>query len=183
VIRDEYLTGGPGWMDSDHFDVIAKTAPGTPKDTMRLMLQKALADRFHLAVHREQKPMTVFVLAAGKGGPKIVPAAGSGIAQCKGGLGGEGLRHWACQNTTMADLGGQLASLARAYIDQPVIDQTGLSGTYDFEFDWYSRRDAGATPGSTIFDAMEKLGLKLEERKQAMPVIVIEHVDRGPEEN
>ena len=184
VIRDEFIVGGPGWLDSDHYDLIAKTAPGTSLDAMRLMLQQALADRFHLAVHREQKTLGSMVLTAAKNGLKLKPSSSVNIAGCEV-LPAEpdGLRHWVCQNTPMEDLAERLPILAPAYVDQPVIDLTGFAGAYDFQLDWYPKRDSGAAPGATIFDALEKLGLKLEERKQPMPVIVIDHVDRIPTEN
>ncbi len=189
VIRDEYIIvpagSGPAWLDKDRFDLIAKTAPGTPVDAMRTMLQTALADRFHLEVHREQRPMTALVLTTGKAGAKLKTAAGTGIAECKGTpIDPDGVRHWACRNTTMADFADQLRGLAPAYIDQPVIDETGLKGAYDFEVGWAPRRrDPGGLPTVTIFDAVERLGLRLEETKRPRTVIVIDHIDRIPEAN
>ena len=50
VLRDEYIVNGPNWVDSDHFDLLAKTAPGTSLDRMRVMLQHALTGRFPLVV-------------------------------------------------------------------------------------------------------------------------------------
>ena len=183
VVRDEFIVGGPGWLDSDHYDVIAKTAPGTSLDTMRLMLQEALSDKFHLVVHREQRTMSSLVLTEARSGLKLKSSSSLGRAEC-GALPAEpdGLRHWVCQHTPIEDLVERLPILAPAYVDQPVINLTGLSGAYDFQLDWYPKRDSGV-PGATIFDALDKLGLKLEERKQPMPVIVIDHVDRTPTEN
>jgi uncharacterized protein (TIGR03435 family) len=84
---------------------------------------------------------------------------------------------------TMPDLVKELPDLAPDYMDKTVVDQTGLTGTYDFMLDWVSRRDLDAVGGVAMFGAVEKLGLKLEERKQPMPTIVIDHVDRTPAEN
>ncbi len=177
VIRDEYLTGGPGWMDSDHFDVIAKTAPGTPKDTMRLMLQKALADRFHLAAHREQKPMPVFALTVSKRGPKLQAVQGPGGGSCQ-----RGEEHQECREMTMADLAKELPGIAPHYVDRPVFDATGLKGAFDFRLDAMPRAQE-AEQRTTIFDALDLLGLKLEERKEPRTVIAIDHVDWAPEQN
>jgi uncharacterized protein (TIGR03435 family) len=177
VIRDEYLTAGPGWMDSDHFDVIAKTAPGTPRDTERLMLQKALADRFHLAVHRERKPMPVFALTVSKRGSKLQPAKGPGGGSCQ-----RGEEHQECRGMTMADLAKELPDLAPRYVDRPVFDSTGLGGAFDFRLDARPRAQE-PEQRTTIFDALDLLGLKLEERKEPRTVIVIDHVDRVPEAN
>ena len=181
ILSDEFLTGGPNWLDSDHFDLVAKTAPGTALDEMRVMLQRALEDRFRLAVHRESKPMPVLALAVGKR-DRLPPSNGSENGGCKPVSGVEGLQHWAC-HMTMPILALGLPRMASGYIAGVVVDATGLAGAYDFQLDWAPRRDSDADPGATIFDALEKLGLKLEERKQPMTVIVIDHVDRIPTEN
>ena len=187
VFRDEYLTGGPNWLDSDHFDLIAKAPAETPADTLRLMLQSVLAERFHLQVHREQKPMPVYALAAGKNGPKLRPAAGPGEAECKpvAGSGAEIGQHRACHNLTMAILAERLPGMAPVYVDRPVVDLTGITGAYDFQLDWTPRPPGtDVAAGATMFDAVDKeLGLKLEERKLPMPTIVIDRVDRTPTEN
>jgi uncharacterized protein (TIGR03435 family) len=184
AIREEYIVvpagGGPSWLDSDHFDLIAKTAPGTPKDAERTMLQKALADRFHLVIHREQRPMAVFVLTAGKNELKLKKPEGSGDPDCSPFPRRSDARRRGCHNMTMSDLARQLPELARGYIDRPVVDETNLAGSYDFELEWMPRPPPGAdpVPGATVFDAIEKLGLRLEEHKKPMPVIVIDHVEK-----
>ena len=89
----------------------------------------------------------------------------------------------------MADLFNQRVDLGR-----PMIDATGLTGLWDFRIDWTPLSGGlaglGAAPGqefdtgTTIFATMEKnLGIKLEQREQSTPVIVIDHVDRVPTEN
>ena len=181
------VTGGPGWLDSDRFDIIAKAPPNTPEDRLRLMLQTLLTERFKLAIHREQKTMTIYALVAAKRGFKLQAAAGSGQPKCVPGQGVEGLNHTVCTNFTMTDLAAWLPTrIAPSFIDRPVVDLTGLKGTYDFRLDWVPRPLAASdvADGATVFDALDKqLGLKLEERKQPMPVIVIDHIERVPTEN
>ncbi len=87
------ITGGPNWLDSDRFDIVAKAPPNTQEDALRRMLQTLLADRFKLAIHAEQKFMTVYALVAAKGGFKLQPAAGSGPPKCGPGQGAEGMNH------------------------------------------------------------------------------------------
>jgi uncharacterized protein (TIGR03435 family) len=70
-----YQVSGPAWMDSDRFDVNAKIPAGATQDQFRLMLQKLLADRFHMTVHRENKEMPVYALVVGKNGHKLKPAS------------------------------------------------------------------------------------------------------------
>jgi uncharacterized protein (TIGR03435 family) len=179
------LTGGPSWLESDRFDIVAKSPGDTPAATVRLMLQRLLAERFKLVVHREEKITSVYALVVGKQGSKLQQAAGSGPPVCSPGEGVEGLFHRACSNMTMAALADALPGLARGYFDRAVVEATGLKGSYDFKLDWTPRPldKSDVAAGATIFDAVERLGLKLEERKQPMPIIVIDHVDRVPEEN
>lgn len=74
-VRDYQLIGGPDWLDSKNFDIIAKT-PGDPRfEDMMQMLQSLLVDRFHLAVHRDSKLVTGYVLVVAKGGAKLRKAA------------------------------------------------------------------------------------------------------------
>ena len=75
----------------------------------------------------------------------------------------------------------RLRSLAPAYFDRPVVDQTGIAGTYDLTLQWTGRDQFDSLGGLTIFDAVTKeLGLKLEERKIPLPAIGIEHAERLP---
>jgi uncharacterized protein (TIGR03435 family) len=156
------------------------------------MLQTLLAERFKLAIHQEQKITAVFALVAAKGGLKLQAAAGSGQPKCGRGPGAEGLNHTVCTNFTMTDLAAWLPTrIAPSFIDRPVVDLTGLNGTYDIKLDWVPRpvvADAADGPdeaaGDTVFDALDKqLGLKLEERKLPLPVIFIDHVERTPTVN
>jgi uncharacterized protein (TIGR03435 family) len=182
-VREDYIMGGPNWLRSDRFDIIAKAPPDTPRTNLPLMLQALLAQEFKLKIHREQKPMDVFVLTVGKGGPKIQSAAGSGAADCQRSVTQEGFAEATCKNITMAELGKRLQSLAPGYVDREVVDQTGLQGKYDLKLDWVSRITIDQQGGLTMFGALEKMtGLKLEERKIPMPVIMIDHVEKLPEE-
>ncbi len=186
IVRDEFLTGGPSWIDSDRFDLIAKAPASTSMETERLMIQAVPGERFHLQVHREQRPMPIYALVVAKGGPKLQPAASAGEAGCElpDSRGpGDGGRHLVCTNMTMADLVKELPDLAPDYMDKAVVEQTSLTGTYDFGLDWVARRNLDALGGLSMFGSIEKLGLKLEERKLPMPTIVIDHVDRTPTEN
>jgi uncharacterized protein (TIGR03435 family) len=194
VLLADYLKGGPSWLDSDRFDVLAKAPAGTPVQTMRLMLQKLLADRFHLMVHREEKVLKVYSMAIAKGGAKLNQAKG-GDPVCVPSIGQDNVYHRECHNMTMAELAEQLPSYAPRFFEgRPVVNATDLQGAWDFRLDWtpLSGGLAGleAAPGAefdsgtTIFRTMEKnLGLKLEQREQAMTIVVIDQVDRVPTDN
>jgi len=175
------VTGGPPWINSEPYDVVAKAPPNTSIANLRLMLQNLLAQEFKLVTHQEQKPQSAFALVVDRNGPKLQKAADSGKAECNRVIDPDtplAELHIACKNVSMADLALNLFSLASTYIDRPVVDATGIPGTYDLRLDWAAREtiDQG---GLTIFDAIDKqLGLKLEERKVPLPVIVIDRVEK-----
>jgi uncharacterized protein (TIGR03435 family) len=191
---DNYLKGGPAWLNTDRFDISAKAPAGTPTDTVRLMIQKLLADRFHLAVHREEKVVKVYAMVAAKSGFKLTRASG-GDPVCAPSIGQDNVYHRDCRNMSMERLAEQLPNFAPRFFEgRPVVDATRLTGLWDFRLDWTPLSGGlaglGAAPGqefdtgTTIFATMEKnLGIKLEQREQSTPVIVIDHVDRVPTEN
>ena len=143
------------------------------------MLQAVLAERFHLMVHREQKPMPVFALLAGKKELKLQAAAEPGEAECKQAyVQADGHTHVACVNMTMTGLATRLSRLEPFDVNQPAVDLTGITGSYNFQLEWTPRGPDSAPVGVTVMDALEKLGLKLEARKEPMTVIAIDHVEQ-----
>jgi uncharacterized protein (TIGR03435 family) len=184
-VGDNMITGGPAWLDSDGFDLVAKAAPKTPMDTLRLMLRPLLEERFKLAFHRVERPVPVYVLLVGKRPLKLQPADPSSQTTCRWiGNGSERVQR-ECRNMTMANLAIQLPGWGRARIDRPVIDLTELKGAYDFQLQWTlpaggSDDSSGSSvePGTTIFEALDQVGLKLEPRKHLMSVICIDHAER-----
>ena len=75
-LEDYAISGGPNWIDSEYYDVIAKAPPQTPMHSMELMLQRLLKERFNLAVHAESKVMPVYAMVVAKGGLKVKESAG-----------------------------------------------------------------------------------------------------------
>ena len=82
-VDDDKVLGGPSWLETDRFDVIAKAPAGATADTAKVMLQNLLADRFKLTVHKDNKPLPAYLLAAAKGAPKLKAASGSGQTGCQ----------------------------------------------------------------------------------------------------
>jgi uncharacterized protein (TIGR03435 family) len=191
----DYLKGAPPWLNADRFDVVAKAPPGTPMDTLRVMVQKLLAERFHLVVHRETKVMKVYALVVATGGPKLKEPQVPGDPVCIRSISEDNTYHRDCHNMTMRQLAEQLPAFAPRFFEgKPVLDATDLKGAWDFKLDWTpltgglagldAAPGAEFDTGTTIFRTMEKnLGLKLEQREQPMPIIVIDQVDRVPTEN
>jgi len=190
-VTDDKIVGGPGWLGSDRFDVIAKTPQSVTPEAARLMLRELLADRFDLKVHNDNRPLPVFVLTGGRNGSKMKrsdasqngcqslpqPAAQPGVIPYN-----EVSRH----NLTSAAIAENLRQIAGGYVDRPVLDQTNLEGSWDFTLKWTARGQlaAAGSDGISLFDAVEKqLGLKLESQRAPMPVLVVDNVNRKPTNN
>ena len=202
-VDPEKVSGGPNWLEMDRFDVFAKPPAASNAESRRLMLQALLADRFNLVVHNDSSPMAVYALTAGKH-PKLKEADGSGETGCNftvpnppppGPPAGGGpitvpVIVYTCRNTSMAAFAAGMLSMAGAgqyFNNRLVVDQTGLKGSWDFNFQFTPKIPAGIpTTGENIpiFDALEKqLGLKLEPSTIPMPVIVVDRVNQKPTAN
>jgi len=199
-VSEDTIAGGPGWLSSELFDVIAKVPDGTTPGAANLMLKALLEDRFKLVIHNGTSPVPRYVLSVGKGGSKLTPASGSATPGCQpkqqagagGGRGGPGDPasqpniQLACHNLTAAAIGDNLHQMAGGYLDHDVIDSTKLEGSWDFDIEWTGRGALAAkgADGISIFDAVDKqLGLKLELKNVPMPSLVIESVNRTPTAN
>ncbi|MGD1068537.1 MAG: TIGR03435 family protein [Bryobacteraceae bacterium] len=170
------------------FDIVAKTPADAKKEQIPLMLRTLLAQRFKLALRREQKEMSVYALAVGSGGSKLKESASgdTGESGCtRSSAQTPGVSAAAvCHKMTAGSLAQQVALLAPGYFDRPVVDMTGLKGTYDLTLEWITRPQAEAgEDGPTMYVALEKLGLKLEARKQPMEILVVDHCEKVPAEN
>jgi uncharacterized protein (TIGR03435 family) len=193
--EDRRIAPTPKWMAEDRFDVIAKTDRAVPYDAIRVMLQNLLVERLNIAVHTEDQTLPVYVLLAGKK-PKLKESDGTARSDCK--VITTAVRPtWGCQNTTMAQFTELLPRIANAYIRPPLLDETGLAGAYDFELSWTPKRllpgasgigaadTSAATPTAdlSVFEALDQqLGLKAEEQKRPVPLLVIDRANQTPSE-
>jgi uncharacterized protein (TIGR03435 family) len=198
IHSDDLIAGAPKWFETDRFDIVAKTTTVTPVDGQLMdsdaiypMIQLLLADRFKLATHFEDRPVTAYTLVAAK--PKLTKADASTLSECRRGVGRDGkdprrinpdlTEILSCQNITMAQFSAQLQALVPGYITKPVSDSTGISGTWDFTVA-FNLPIVGNRGGVTLPDALQQqLGLKLADQKRPMPVLVIDHVERLPTNN
>ncbi len=190
-VESEKVYGGPGWLDSDRFDIIAKAPPESTEADRALMLRALLAERFGLVTHEDQKPLPVFALIQGKRNSQLKASEASTATECNSNTDqGPPLQvSYVCRSMTMASLAAGLRARERSAIDRPVIDMTDLKGAWDFTIKYTPTQirqraiAAGQPAGVSILDAMETIGLKLDPRKQAVAVIAIDHVNRTPTEN
>lgn len=206
--KADTVVGGPNWLELDQFDVIAKMPVAAEAGAEKALLQALLEDRFKLAVRKDTKPVPVWVLSAGK--PKLKEADGSGETGCKvdgsgapeeGGirlmrmnqdgttttinLGPGGTIRFKCRNMTMPAFAERLLTMEGARLGaEPVVDETGLQGKWNFEVSWSMGLPLPGAEQISVMDAIDRqLGLKLEQRPVAKPVLVVENVNRTPTPN
>ncbi len=203
-VDPEKAQGGPSWLEMERFDIIAKPPAGSNPQSRRQMLQELLADRFHLVIHKDSKPISAFALTAGKH-PQLKDAGGTSDAGCNftvenpgappaGGSPQQTIRLplivYTCKSTSMEDFAAAMVAMAGAgqyFNNKLVVDQTGLTGSYDFTFKFTPKVPAALQvtgDNIPIFDALDKqLGLKLEAGTVRATVIVVDGVNKKPTPN
>jgi uncharacterized protein (TIGR03435 family) len=195
-VPQSQITGAPGWVASDGWDIAAVGGGDAPVDEIRLMVQQLLEDRFRLRHHWETTEAPVYDLVLSKAGklrenlvpgdcPSVLAAdadAPVGVfpgAPCGALMNSPG--HTQGNNLTAAELAGSLSF----FLERPVLDRTGLTGRYDVELRWTPERillqsstlPDGAPP--SIFTAVqEQLGLKLQSGKGPVRLFVIDRLER-----
>jgi uncharacterized protein (TIGR03435 family) len=182
------ISGGPGWIESDHYDIVAVT-PGQVRpthDEQMSMLRALLSDRFKLGFHREEKVFSIYELKVAKSGPKLTasaappddpPALISTVYPQRIVM--------PARNATMSDL---TRLMQRAILDRPVVDKTGLTGRYDFNLEWApdETQFGGEVPPASaeaqaapLFSAIQQqLGLRLEATRGAIQALVVDKAER-----
>jgi uncharacterized protein (TIGR03435 family) len=188
-LSPKVISGGPAWIDADHFDIVALT-PGDARPSrpeQMAMLRTLLADRFKLNFHREQKEFSIYLLEVAGGGPKLKEstAPASEPSQLISTVYPPQRIHLPARNATM----GEFASLLqRALLDRPVVDKTGLAGRYDFDLDWapdetqfggevpVASADAPSPPFFTAI--VQQLGLKVEATRGLTEAMIVDSAQR-----
>jgi len=186
-IHAKQLIGGPAWLESEKFDILAKPdVPGIPSGPqLKTMVQKLLAERFGMEFHREKKELSAYVITVDKAGVKMTKSEGNGVNLP--GFGGRGPGAIGVQNATMAEFADFLQA---RILERPVVDQTGLTDRYNFTLEWKPdpTQLAGAGPNAPALPqniedrpdfmtaARQTLGLKIESGKAPVEVIVIDKI-------
>ena len=178
-VPERQISGAPGWVASDRFDIEAKAArPGTI-DELHDMLANLLEERFKLKVRRETKEQPVWNLVVDKGGSKLTTHAPDDLntppIRMSQASGFEG------QNVTM----DYFALYFSRFLDRKVINKTGLPARYDFRLRFRPDMPPDAPAAEQfrdvpdIFTAIrEQLGLKLESGRGPVEYLVVEKVEK-----
>jgi len=174
AVGQNEIQGGPDWIDTDRFEITA-TAPGAAGGSdLMAMLRTLLADRFKLAVHREPRTIPVYVLTAAKAPTKLVKSEPGIESSTNSGHGRLDAR-----STTLR----RLAEILGRSTDRPVVDRTGIEGSFDIHLEWTPEDPRAASKqgdtGVSLFAAIaQQLGLRLEPQKAAVDILVIDHAER-----
>jgi uncharacterized protein (TIGR03435 family) len=204
------VLGGPNWLEMNRYDVTVKVPVDATQETANTILQSVLEDRFKLTVHKDTKPLPTWALTMGKKN-QMKEADGTGDAGCKPkaetapptpgdgvtrigingvvlALGPGQVIQYLCRNMTMESFVGTMRTLfGSALGPNPVLDQTGLKGMWNFDLKYSINIIvlAGESGDRISFpDAIDKqLGLKLEQHPVPTPVLVVDSVEEKPSPN
>jgi len=214
---DALLAGAPSWFDTTKYSIVAKiSSSGNDAngvqfdiDDLRGMVRTLVTQRFNLKTHVEDRQIDAYTLIVADK-TKLQPANPANRTRWYNGPapGAKDLRLLnpalnrlvTIENMTMAQFAEDLSAMATGYLSEPVIDATGLPGSFDFVLNFSGINvlnagrgggDAGGALGASaptgalsLQDAIEKeLGLKLESHKRPFPVLVIDHIDEHPTDN
>ncbi|HEY3453998.1 MAG TPA: TIGR03435 family protein [Bryobacteraceae bacterium] len=182
------VSGGPGWMQDERYDIEAKPSASSksstsmppypkapPNEEQRQMLQSLLIERFQLKYHRETREGPVYLLVKGNKALKLADSKDKNAYPWAGGLGGGGIMGdgLAGINESMEDLAKRLGR----YLGRPVLDRTGLSGSFDFRTE-YSAGDVRPDVITMILVCVQDIGLKLKASRGPVDIIVIEAAEK-----
>jgi len=173
----------PDWLNDARFHIAAKAAAPAKEPELRAMMQKLLADRFKLVFHRQTKEVQALILTPSKTGHKLKEVKEEGSPSFQ-----TGKMNLTGRGATV----GQLVKFLSHELRQPVIDQTGLTGRYDYFLDiaQYVTDEMRNQPGpppeapTIIAQAMKKqLGLQVDAKKTSIEVLVVDGIEKTPSEN
>jgi uncharacterized protein (TIGR03435 family) len=178
-------------LASETYDLSAKMPEGTSKDQIPAMLQNLLTERFRMKVHTETKPQRIYALLAGKNGPRLVAAKDAGRGP---GMSFDTSGRMQFVSATL----GSFADTKSRLLDRPVVDMTGIEGAFDIALNVSMQDLAGlkqllaangvadspeSNASSSIFAAMQELGLRIESRTAPIQHIVVDSAEKVPTGN
>jgi uncharacterized protein (TIGR03435 family) len=212
IVRNAYnvqnfqIAGGPDWFDTDRWDIVAKAEGDATPPQLITMLRNLLADRFKLVLHTEMRETPVFALVLARSDGRLGPQLRPSTVDCAALLADFKARKEVPPNTIngrpscgtrmtagnmmttatpMADIVRNLSPAA----GRPIIDRTGLTGTFDLDLSWTpDPQGPGTTPAgdsdrpALVTAVQEQLGLKLDAQRAPFETLVIDSVARPVED-
>jgi uncharacterized protein (TIGR03435 family) len=186
------LSGTQGWMESDHYDVVAKAEGTATENEIRRMVQPLLADHFKLSVHQGEKQLPIYALVIARDGLKMphttqdCSVPGTRDMPC-GGFRVSERSQLAGRNVPI----GELIDVLGFFTGRHIIDKTGLNGNFDIRLQWSPDETLAFGPesaaksddpsGASLFTALQQqLGLKLESQKGPVPMLIVDRAEKPP---
>ena len=189
------VVGLPSWTVTERFGIEATYDPAMAKQ-VPAMLQRLLEERFRLRVRRETRDMPVYEMVKARSDGTLGPGLRPSTTDCAPAAGQRSSCTLRIASNSIEATGTRWGFLPTniGVWDRPVIDKTGLSGSFDVKLDWTpdpavsgsaeaaaaAATAAASTPNRvSIFTALqEQLGLKLEPSRAPVEVLVIDSVQR-----
>ncbi|MGP8258408.1 MAG: TIGR03435 family protein [Acidobacteriaceae bacterium] len=177
-IDSSQIANQPGWLDTNLYDIAAKPEDGIhlTREELRPRLQDLLQQRFHLVAHSETRSISGYALVVAKGGPHLTPTKadhfpGYRINVSSGHMRGD---NWSMP---------QLAKYLTPAAGFPVVDQTGITGSYDIDFSYNPKPFTNSSLPPLDVALKQATGLLLKPQKVPVETLVIDSVDKVPTEN
>jgi uncharacterized protein (TIGR03435 family) len=168
-VQDSLIEGGPSWINSDVYEILAKVGGPAETGQIKPMLQSLLEDRFKLRTHREIRQRPVYALKVSKNGPKLHPSENT-----ESFLGRRGRGPITGRRASMAGLAATLSTL----MGKKVLDKTNLAGVYDFTLEFAAPDDVDSSLPALVTALQEQLGLRLETTNGPVEVLVVDHAEK-----
>lgn len=177
-VDDSQITHKPGWLETNLYDVVAKPEDGIrlTRDELRPRLQDMLHQRFHLVAHPETQLSRGYALVVTKGGPHLAPTKGDHFPGFRINVSSGQMRG---ANWSMP----QLAKYLTPKAGFPVVDETGIEGSYDIDFTYDPNLDSDSTLPSLNEALKQATGLLLKPQKVSVKTIAIDSIDQVPTAN
>jgi uncharacterized protein (TIGR03435 family) len=177
-IDDSQIANKPDWLETNLYDIVAKPEDGISltRDELKPRLQDLLQQRFHLVAHIETRTSRGYALIIAKGGPHITPTEADHFPGFRINVSSGQMRG---ANWSLPQLAQYLTSAAGF----PVVDQTGLTGSYDIAFSYEPNPDADSTLPPLNAALKQATGLLLKPQKIPVETLVIDSVDKTPTAN
>ena len=180
-IQPSQHLGGPSWIGTDRYDIVAKAEGNATDDQMKLMVQTLLTDRFKLKVHHERKALPVYVISVGKTAPKLFPPKDEEthslrFAPQKGSDQKIVSYRVLATRYTLT----QLTDVFARQMGSVIVNQTGLNGEFDFSIDLTpdEGRPNPVDPTLLLTAMREQLGLTVKSQKVPVDILVIDSAEK-----
>jgi uncharacterized protein (TIGR03435 family) len=174
-------SGGPAWMESDRYDIIAKAPGNATDDEMKRMTQALLAERFKLKLHRETREAPVLIMTAGKTAPKLFPPKEGETHSLQIVPQTDGDRKVMSYRVTATRFSFvQLNQTFAHVLDRVIVNQTGLEGDFDFtlELTLDENQPNPLDPDLLIAAMRDQLGLVLKSQKGPVEFLSIDSAEK-----